>query len=95
MKSENDSDDDVPLCMRFRVKQLTKPLSEGSPMGSSDSEDEKPLALRHKLKSPNESFLMDNEDSEGECHMYNCPRYIWPKRVVESLDIDQRMMKRG
>ena len=66
MKSENDSDDDVPLCMRFRVKQLTKPLSEGSPVGSSDSKDEKPLALRHKLKSPNESFLMDNEDSEGE-----------------------------
>lgn len=66
VKSENDSDDDVPLRMRFQVKQLTKPLSEGSPMGSADSEDEKPLALRHKPKSPNQSFPMDSEDSEDE-----------------------------
>ena len=66
MKYENDSDDDFPLHMRFQVKQLTKPLSEGFPMGSSDSEDEKPLALRHKQKSPNESFLMDNEHSADE-----------------------------
>jgi len=65
-QSENDSDDNVPLRMRFQVKQLTKPPSEGFPMGGSDSEDEKPLSLRHKPKLPNESSPMDSEDSEDE-----------------------------
>ena len=66
VKSKNDSDDDVPLGMRFQVKQLKNPLGEGSPMGRCDSKDVKHLALRHKAKSPNESFLMDSEDSEDE-----------------------------
>lgn len=66
VKSGNDSDDDVPLRMRFPVKQSTKPPSEGSPMGGVDSEDEKPLASRHKPKSPSESSPMDSDDSEDE-----------------------------
>ena len=66
VKYENDLDDDVPLRMRFQVKQLKNPLCEGSPMGRCESKDVKHLALRHKAKSPNESFLLDIEDSEDE-----------------------------